>query len=232
MKTITAASASVACFVFASLLGGCGASMQARSVDLKNSLLVDPSILKKGTGGDSLYYYVSPKVGATRHPKIMIDPVLILKQGQLDAGDRENCQKLADNAYVYLTQELQRDYQIVQAPEPGTLRYQLAIIDADNSNPVTNILSSITPSGIGVSLVKYGFTGKLTGVGEITCEVKVTDAMTGELLGAALDRRVGGKDLNGVFDTWSHADAALKYWVQRSRYTFCVARGGTGCVKP
>ena len=46
--------------------------------------------------------------------------------------------------------------------------------------------------------MKYGASGKQSGVGEITGEFKVTDAMTGELLGAALDRRVGGKDVKGV----------------------------------
>ncbi|HSA77802.1 MAG TPA: DUF3313 family protein, partial [Nitrospirota bacterium] len=61
---------------------------------------------------------------------------------------------------------------------------------------------------------------------------KITDAMTGELLGAAMDRRVGGKDVKGVFDSWHNADAALKYWAQRTRYALCMGRDGSDCVKP
>jgi hypothetical protein len=93
-------------------------------------------------------------------------------------------------------------------------------------------LSSITPIGIGLSLVKYGASGKPSGVGEITGEFKLTDAMTGELLGAAIDRRVGGKDVSGVFDTWHNANEALKYWAARARYVLCTGRGGSNCKKP
>jgi len=206
--------------------------MQARKVDLQKTLLVDPSILQKGTGDQALYRYVNPKADATKYNKIMIDPVLVEKGGELDAKERDNYQKLANNAHVYLVQELQKDYRIVTEPEPGTMRVQMAIVDADASKPVRNVLSTVMPIGMGVSLAKYGATGKQSGVGEITAEFKITDAMTGELLGAGLDRRVGGKDVKGMFDTWHNADAALRYWAQRMSYVLCTGRGGTNCQKP
>lgn len=214
------------------LLGGCRAGMQARDVDVKQSLLVNPSILVKGSGDQALYRYINLQADIKQYTKIMIDPVLVDKQGELDAKERENYQKLANNAYVYLNQELKQDYKIIQTPEPKALRIQMAIIDADSSKPVCNITSTIIPIGIGLSLVKYGATGKQSGVGEITGEFKVTDAMSGELLGAALDRRVGGKDIEGIFDTWHHADAAVQYWAKRLRYVLCIGRGSTDCVKP
>lgn len=232
MKSIKTAAVPVAFFVFALLVGGCGASMQSRSVELKESRLVNPSIMEKGTGDQALYRYVNPKADVKQYTKIMIDPVLIEKQAELDADDLANYQKLANNAYVYLNKELEQDYRIVQSPEPGAMRIQMAIIDADNSKPVRNVTSTILPIGIGISLVSYAATGKPTGVGEITVEFKGTDAMTGELLGAALDKRVGGKDVKGVFDTWHNADAALKYWAQRTRYVLCTGRGDKNCVKP
>jgi hypothetical protein len=232
MKTIGTACTLLSIFVLAIPLGGCGASMQARSLDVKEPLLVNPSILEKGTGDQALYRYVNPKADIKRYSKIMIDPVLIEKEAELDPKELENYQKLANNAYVYLTQELQQDYEIVHNPEPGTMRIQMGIIDADSSKPVRNVMSSVMPIGIALSLVKYGASGKPSGVGEITGEFKITDAMTGELLGAALDRRVGGKDVKGVFDTWHNADAALKYWAQRARYVLCTGRDGTDCVKP
>ncbi len=232
MKAITTTGASVAFIVFALLLSGCGASMQARSVDVKQSLLVNPAILQKGTGDQALYRYVNPKLDVKKYTRMMIDPVLIEKQGELDAKDQENYQKLANNAYVYLVQELEKDYKIVLAPEPGTMRIQMAILDADSSKPVRNVTSSILPIGIGISLAQYAATGKPSGVGEITAEFRVTDAMSGELLAAGIDKRVGGKDISGMFDSWHNADEALKYWAQRGRYVLCVERGGKDCVKP
>jgi len=214
------------------MLSACGASYQARSGDVQQSMLVSPSVLQKGGDDQALYRYVNPDLKMNQYNKLIIDPVLIVKDAQLDEKERENYQKLANNAFVYLNQELGKDYQIVSTPEPGTMRIQFAIIDADSSKPVRNVMSSIMPIGIGVSLVKYAATGKQSGVGEISAEIKVTDATTGTLLGAALDKRVGGKDPKGIVDTWYNADQALAYWAKQVRYVMCNQRGGSDCVKP
>ena len=233
MKGIKAIGTGVMMVVLAGLLGGCGASYQARSVDL-NATLVNPAMLQKGADGQALYRYVNPKVDVARYTKLFIEPVTITKDGQLDADEYENYQKLANNAFVYLNEELKQDYQIVTGPDANTMRLKMAIIDADTSKPVRNLLSSVMPIGIGVSILKYGATGKQSGVGEITSEMRIIDAQTGELLGAALDRRVGGKAAQGIIDTWYNADEALKYWAKQVRWALCVERKATNCeqLKP
>jgi hypothetical protein len=214
-------------------LGGCAVgSYQARSVDVKEALLVNPNILVKGTDDQALYRYVNPKADFKQYFLVLIDPILVHKDAVLDKDERENYQKLANNAFVYVTQEMEKDYQIVKAPEPGTLRIQMAIIDADSSKPVRNTLSTIVPVGIALSLVKYTATGKQAGVGEITVEMKITDASTGELLGAAVDRRVGGKELSKLWSGWHNADDALKYWAKKLSFAICDMRGDAKCVKP
>ena len=70
------------------------------------------------------------------------------------------------------------------------------------------------------------------GVGEITSEMKITDASTGELLGASLDRRVGGKDISKLWSSWNNADEGLKYWATRLGYALCTMRGATNCIAP
>jgi len=216
------------------LLGGCAGSYQARSMEVKEgqTLLVNPAILEKGTDDQALYRYANPKADIKKYTKIMIDPVIVSKSAELDASDLENWQKLANNAYVYLNQELSKDYQVATSPDPQTLRIQLAILDADTSKPVRNFLSTFMPIGMGLSAVRYVATGKQSGVGEISAEFKLTDAATGELLAAAVDRRVGGKALSGIWDTWYNADEALKYWAQKTRFALCQNRGGANCVKP
>lgn len=223
----------LALFVAGALqLGGCAGSYQARSVDLKESPLVNPSILVEGSGDQALYRYMNPKVDAKQYTKVMIDPVIIYKDGELDKDQRENMQTLANNAFVYLTKELEQDYTVVKNPEPGAMRVQWAIIDADSSKPVRNTISTISPIGIGLNIVKMSVTGKQMGVGEITLQVKVTDPVSGELLGAALDRRVGGKTITKLWSSWYNADEALKYWAKKMRFALCDTRGGTNCVKP
>jgi hypothetical protein len=218
--------------VVALLLGGCAASYQARGMDLKETMLVNPAILTPGTGDQALYRYQNPDMKGRRYTKILVDPVLLKKSAELDAETLENYQKLANNAFLYLVEELQKDYQIVKSPEPETLRIQLAIIDAEPSSKVSNVLSSVIPIGIGISAIKGASTGKQSGVGEITVELKLTDAMTGVLLGAGVDRRVGGKDVGGMFDSWYNADAGLKYWAKRVRFVLCTEGGRANCVKP
>jgi len=214
-------------------VSGCGVgSYQARSVDVKESPLVNPDILVQGKDDQALYRYVNPKADIKQYTMILIDPVMVYKDAALDKDEREDYQKLANNAFVYLTKELEKNYRIVKDPAPGTMRVQMAIVDADSSKPVRNTLSTIVPVGIALSLVKYTATGKQSGVGEITVGMKVTDASTGELLGAALDRRVGGKELSKLWSGWHNADDALQYWAKKLSFALCDMRGGTNCVKP
>lgn len=223
----------LALFVAGALqMGGCAGSYQARSVDLKESPLVNPEILVKGSGNQALYRYVNPKAEVKGYDKVMIDPVIIYKDGELDKDQLENLQALANNAFVYLTKELEQDYTVVKSPEPGAMRIQWAIIDADSSKPARNTISTLSPIGIGLNIVKMSVTGKQMGVGEITLQMKVSDASTGDLLGAALDRRVGGKTITKLWSSWYNADEALKYWAKKMRFALCDTRGGTNCVMP
>jgi len=216
----------VACLV---LLAGCGSSYHARDMKLQCTL-VNPAVLEKGTGDQALYRYINHKVDVLKYNKILLDPVVITKDGTLDAETRANYQRLANNAYVFLSRELGKDYKLVKAAEPDCMRVQMGIMDADPSQPVRNVLASLTPIGMAMNLVEYSTSGKQSGAGEISVELKVTDAQSGELLGAMVDRRVGGEHISS--DTWSDADAGLQWWAKRMRYVLCMGRSPKGCVKP
>ncbi|MEF2230475.1 MAG: DUF3313 domain-containing protein [Pseudodesulfovibrio sp.] len=211
------------------LSAGCGSSYHARDMKLQ-STLVNPALLQKGTGDQALYRYINKKIDIHQYDKILLDPVVITKDGTLDAEARANYQRLADNAYVFLSRELGKDYKLVKTPGPGCMRVQMGILDADPSQPVRNVLASLTPIGMAVNLVEYSTSGKQSGVGEISVELKVSDAATGELMGAMVDRRVGGEHVSS--DTWADADAGLQWWAKRMRYILCMARSPVGCEKP
>jgi hypothetical protein len=217
------------------LLGGCASTLQSRKIDKENlqtTVLVDPSVLEKGKEGEALYRYINPKVDWKNYTKIILDPVVVYQEAALDAETRDNYQKLANNAYAYLTKDLEKDHTIVTTPGPDTLRLQLAIVSAEKSAPVRNFLTTVVPIGMAVSAVKYGATGTPMAVGEITAEMRATDSMTGELLAAALDKRVGGKQLRNVFrGSWQDADSGLKYWAELTRYRLCTLQGGADCEK-
>jgi len=216
---------------------GCAPSLQARKVDqdvLQTTVLVNPSILEKGKEGEALYRYQRPNVDWKQYTKIIMDPVIVYQEAALDAETRENYQTLANNAYAYFTKDLGKDFTLVTTPGPGTLRIQFAIVSAKKSAPVRNLLTTIVPVGMAISAVKYAATGEPMAVGEVTGEMRVTDSVTGELLGAALDKRVGGKQVRGVFTSWQDADSSLQYWAELTRYRLCIVRGALGCenLKP
>jgi len=197
MKIINRAALAIMSVITLAQLGGCGASYHARSVDLKEATLVNPALLKKGGEGRALYRYVKPKIDLKKYTSILVDPVLVRKDHELDKEEQENYQKLANNAYAYLIKEMEKEFTLIKSPEQGAARIQMAISDIDTSSPVRLVTSSILPIGVAASLVQYGVTGEQSAVGEITMEMRVTDAGSGELLGAALDRRVGGKSWGG-----------------------------------
>jgi hypothetical protein len=213
------------------LLGACGSSYHARDMTLRTTF-VNPAILEKGTGDQALYRYMNNKIDILSYDKILLEPVMVTKDGKLDAATRENYQRLANNAYAYLSGELSKDYTLVKSAQPGAMRLSMGILDADPSEPVRNVLASLTPIGMAVNLVTYSGSGKQSGVGEVSMEMKVTDSVTGELMGAAVDRRVGGTNFEGVVDTWADANAGLEWWAKRTRYFLCLARAGKGCQKP
>ena len=83
------------------------------------------------------------------------------------------------------------------------------------------------------SLLKNLGTGKPLFVGDASIEVKISDAQTGEILGAAADRRVGNKRLDAdSFNSWDDVYKMLEIWTDMTRYRLCSERGGADCVKP
>ena len=59
------------------------------------------------------------------------------------------------------------------------------------------------------------------------------DGESGDVLAAAVDRRVGGRFLDAeVFDSWNDVHGALKYWSQMTRFRLCQLRKQTTCVSP
>ena len=49
---------------------------------------------------------------------------------------------------------------MVTAPGPDTVRMQLAIVTADKTKVVRNIVTTVVPVGMAISTGQYGVTGK------------------------------------------------------------------------
>lgn len=215
------------------VLAGCAQSKQARSVDT-SGFLSNYDMLEEGTGDQVLLRYQKPGVRWASYKSIQLDPVTIWQAPDspmldVSAADR---QTLANNFYVLVAEALAPNYTIVRSPQANTLRVQIALTDADKSKPFLDTVSTIMPIGLAASQLKGFVTGRPTFVGETSMEIKVTDAMSGELLAAGVDSRVGNKSINASLKSWADVNDSMKYWADFFAYRLCQERGTSTCEKP
>ncbi|MGQ0812805.1 MAG: DUF3313 domain-containing protein [Nitrospiraceae bacterium] len=223
---------------------GCAATKQGRTVEKLGFLKDLYPLMSHGNedAGESLLVYRNPKAALITkgsYTKIMLDPVLIFRgeKTKMQGIPQGQAQLIADTFYALIYQELSKDYEIVSQPEPHTLRGQVAITHLEESWPMLDVVSSV-PAPMNFvaagSMLKMVATGKPAFTGEAVIEVKVSDAESGEVFRAAVDRRVGKKKLDAEsFNSWADVYEALRYWAENARYQLCKARGTrTDCLKP
>lgn len=221
----------------ATLLGGCESTRHAKDVQPSGFLAEYRTLLKSGEEGqEALRRYRNPKVHWASYNKILLEPVTVWDDPahRLSPEQREGLQRLVDSFYDALYLKLAKDYQMVEKPAPGTMRIQAAITHGEESRTGLTVASKAIPQlRLPNALWTVG-SGKPAFAGEVTLEVIVKDAQTGELLAAGADRRVGGTNLfdKEVFNSWGDVKNSLEFWADASIYRLCVLRGGANCVKP
>ncbi len=213
---------------------GCAATKQARSVDKMGFLKDLYPLMHDGKDLEALLVYRNPKIATIprgTYKKFMLDPVLVFRgsESKMKGIPQQDAQLVADTFYALIYQELSKDNEMVAQPGPNTLRAQVAITHLEESMPTLDIVSSI-PAPMNFlalgSTLKGITTGKPGFVGEAAIEVRVTDAQSGEVLWAAVDRRVGKKKLDAEsFDSWADVYESLRYWAEQTRWRLCKERG-------
>lgn len=238
------------------VLAGCASTSQpGRSTPLAENVKgagfmpdVYP-LMKAGDTGESLLVYRNPEFAApaafSRYKKIYLDPVKLYGGPASKLHDTPQAQNaaIAQGLYDQLHQQLGHDYQMVDQAGPDTLQLSVAIIDAQEADTSLKAASYV-PIPLGLPGAKMATmqtlqhtAGKPPFAGQVTVEGKVTDASTGTLVAAMIDRRVGArKPIIGLFesstyDAWSDVTEAERYWAEQVRYRFCLRRGDSNCTQ-
>lgn len=200
---------------------GCTPTKQARDVEAAG-FLGDYSMLREGQAGEALKVYINPTYprSCKNYSKVMIEPVRIYVNEKNDlvslpAADR---QTLVNHLHGALVNELGKHYQIVTAPEPGTIKIKAAITEAEGSWVALDTVSTFVPQMLAMSTLKEVATGTAAFVGMAGAEADITDAISGERIAAAVDRRVGKKSYEGVTQQWDDVNQAFDYWAERMAY--------------
>ncbi len=180
--------------VFASLLAllaGCEPREQTPAVG-SSGFLGDYSQLQPGRADQAQLIYINPEADFSPYENVIVDPVVLWEGAGSDLSDvsPDELQSLARDLETAMRKQLGLEFQVVERPEPGTLRIRIAIVEAKRS------------SASGPAFV-----------GSVGIELEVLDANSGERLVAAADSRGNtaappgwsraGTDVRAAFDDWA-----------------------------
>ncbi|MFA5092900.1 MAG: DUF3313 domain-containing protein [Candidatus Omnitrophota bacterium] len=206
---------------------GCASTEQVPNVR-QSGFLGDYSNLHKGRSGQAEFVYRDLNADFGKYQKIIIDPVQLWaaqdEDSTLSKLSREDQQLLVDYLFVALTDSLKRDYIIVNTPGPDVMRMRCAITEARAENQVRDLVSTVCPYGLGISYAKRIITGTHSGVGVVSIEGEVVDSITGQRLGAVMDRRAGTKSISGKFTRWGDVQDAFNFWARRIQTNLALLR--------
>ena len=218
------------------LAGGCAQTSRAPTAKDSGFLGADAALLKPGREDQAQRVYRRPGVNWSSYRKILLDPVTLWK-GKESTGrgiSAQDEQTLVNYFYSVIRGAIQKEgFALVNAPEADTLRVKVAITKAKESDVAMNVVSIVVPALHALSSLDKLATGKPAFVGEAQIEVKVTDALTGELIAAGIDHRVGGKALDAATMTsWGDVEAMMRLWADHGSYKLCELQKRTDCVPP
>jgi hypothetical protein len=173
------------------------------------SLLTPPA---EGSDQKAMLRYVNPNAKWSSYNKIIIAPVTFwaADDSKVSAADQ---QALCDYTYNTLATVLGKNFAITSQPGAGVMKVSAALTDATTAVPGLRSISVVVPQARVLSAIKMVATGTYAFVGSAQGAMKLNDSVSGELLAAAVDKRVGGTSIKNVdVFQWGDADNAIKYW--------------------
>ena len=194
----------------------CRATRQAEEVE--RSGFLGPEVeLRPGSGKAPLWVFETPVGSLAGYTRLIIDPVQVWygDAARRSGTSEEDCEQLARALHDALLDALSPDYEIVVEPGPGTLRLRAALTDADAARPLGNTITTFVPSLRRPAVLLGRFANVRVWTGAASVEGEVLDAITGERLMAAIDRRIGTKSPAGAWSKWSDARSAFEVWAQQ-----------------
>jgi hypothetical protein len=213
--------------VMALVIAGCATTEQAPNVQM-SGFLGDYTQFHRGKSGQAEYVYRDMNVDFGKYQKIILEPVQLWaaesSESVLNSLSKEDQQLLVDYLYVSLSDAFKRDYAIVNQPGPDVMKVRCAITEAKATSPVKEIISTVTPYGLGISYAKHFAVGMHTGVGIVSVEGEVLDSITGQRLAAVVDRRAGTKSFFAKYTRWGDVQDAFSFWARRVQTNLALLR--------
>src|ERR1700674_1257455 len=166
------------------------------------SLLTPPA---EGSDQKAMLRYINPSANFGSYNQVMIAAVTFwaADDSKVSAADQ---QALCNYAYNEFTKVLGKTFILASQPGPGVIKLSVALTDATSAVPALRSISVVVPQARALSAIKMLATGSYAFVGSAQGAFKANDAVSGQLLAAAVDKRVGGTSITNV-DVFQWGDA-------------------------
>ncbi len=173
------------------------------------------SLLHPGKQGQVAMVYVNPNAQWKQYNKILLEPVQFWDSPDTTVSPADQ-HMLTAYFYNQLKTDLEKDFTIVDQGGSGVIELQVALTNATSATPGLRSVSVAIPQARVLNGLQSLATGSYAFVGSAEGEMKVTDASTGQLLAAAIDKREGGIALSAAAQwQWGDAENAMNYWAQK-----------------
>jgi hypothetical protein len=206
------------------ILGAVGVSLMACSATQKAPItraeahcgLIGPYCdrLTPGTNEQKSLRYVKPGINWTQYRKVLIAPVTYWgsEEAKISATDR---QALVNYFEGTLKEEFSKKFEVVDRAGPGVMTVTVGLTDAESATPVLRSISMIVPQARLLSTGTYLVTGTFPFVGGAQVEAKAEDSVSGRVLAAIVDKRLGAGSLTAGFQwQWGDVEKAMHFWAE------------------
>jgi hypothetical protein len=180
------------------------------------------------------FYYASEAAKGRSFDKVMIDPIIYFapleEKRTISPDDR---QTLLNNFHILMGRELGKDFLLSIEPQRGTVRVQFALLPETREEVAMDTVAMVAREDPEKQMVIDALASPLVQSADLLVESLWTDAVTGEVLGATVDRHFGQASFDGAgFKSWADVNRYLEAYAVLVRYRLCSYRGATDCVAP
>lgn len=220
----------VGALAVAATLSACALTQAARpKLAAAQCIFLPPnvcSMLTPGTKGEAALRYINPNVDWKKYTAAMVTPLAFYGDAKSELPAAES-QALADYAHAAMVKAVGKEIRIVTVPGKNVMKIQAAITNVSAAVPILRTVSMVVPQARALATLKYIATGTYAFVGGAQGEAMVTDALTGQVLAAAVDRRVGGGSIATAAQwQWGDAQNVMDKWAQMSATRIADLRAG------
>jgi hypothetical protein len=157
----------------------------------------DVSLLQPGHEDQAAMVYINPNMQWSQFDKVMLEPVQFWDGANSTVSPTDQ-HTLTAYAYNKLKEDSRKNFTLVDQGGTGVLVLQVALVNASAATPGLRSVSVVIPQLRVINMAQSLVTGSYAFVGSAEAMMKATDAETGQLLVAAIDKRAGGIALSSA----------------------------------